>query len=83
MNGGQTIRFGQVLRRVDVEERIHGIGCPLLDRARVTPGEPVDPRLHEFLKYVLSRQGQEDVMKEGDFLPLTPSLLQEQLHKIE
>jgi len=47
------------------------------------PGEPVDPRLHEFLKYVLSRQGQEDVMKEGDFLPLTPSLLQEQLHKIE
>ena len=43
MNGGQTIRFGEVLRRVDVEERIHGIGCPLLDRARVTPGEPVDP----------------------------------------
>jgi len=47
------------------------------------PGEPADPRLHEFLRYVLSRQGQEDVMKEGDFLPLTPALLQEQLHKLE
>jgi phosphate transport system substrate-binding protein len=47
------------------------------------PGEPVDPRLHEFLKYVLSREGQQDVMTEGDFLPLTPPLLQEQLHKLE
>jgi phosphate transport system substrate-binding protein len=47
------------------------------------PGEPVDPKLHEFLRYVLSRQGQQDVMKEGDFLPLTPELLQEQLKKLE
>jgi phosphate transport system substrate-binding protein len=47
------------------------------------PGEPVDPKLHEFLRYVLSRQGQEDVLKEGDFLPLTPTLLQEQLRKLE
>jgi len=32
---------------------------------------------------VLSRQGQEDVMKEGDFLPLTPELLQQQLQLLE
>jgi phosphate transport system substrate-binding protein len=47
------------------------------------PDSPVDPRLKEFLRYVLSRQGQGDVMKEGDFLPLTPALLQEQLHKLD
>jgi phosphate transport system substrate-binding protein len=47
------------------------------------PGTPVDPRLKEFLRYVLSRQGQLDVMKEGDFLPLTPALLKEQLSKLE
>jgi phosphate transport system substrate-binding protein len=47
------------------------------------PGEPVDPKLHEFLRYVLSRQGQEDVLKEGDFLPLTPTLLQEELRKLQ
>jgi phosphate transport system substrate-binding protein len=47
------------------------------------PGTPVDPRLKEFLRYVLSRQGQQDVMKEGDFLPLTPALLKEQLAKLE
>ena len=47
------------------------------------PGTPVDPRLNEFLHYVLSRQGQEDVMKEGDFLPLTSQLLQQQLRLLE
>jgi phosphate transport system substrate-binding protein len=47
------------------------------------PGTPIDPKLHEFLRYVFSRQGQEDVMKEGDFLPLTPALVKEQLHNLE
>ena len=47
------------------------------------PGTPVDPRLKEFLRYVLSREGQAAVMKEGDFLPLTPALLNEQLRKLE
>lgn len=47
------------------------------------PGTPMDPKIHEFLAYVLSRQGQEDVMKEGDFLPLTPNLVHEQLQKIQ
>lgn len=47
------------------------------------PGTPIDPRLKEFLRYVLSQDGQADVMKEGDFLPLTPALLQEQLRKLE
>ena len=47
------------------------------------PGTAMDPKVHEFLAYVLSRQGQEDVMKEGDFLPLTPSLVHEQLQKIQ
>ena len=47
------------------------------------PGIAMDPMLREFLTYVLSRQGQEDVMKEGDFLPLTPNLLREQLGKIQ
>jgi ABC-type phosphate transport system substrate-binding protein len=44
---------------------------------------PVDPRIREFLRYVLSRQGQEDVVREGDHLPLTPALAQEQLKKFD
>lgn len=35
------------------------------------PGKPVDPKLREFLRYVLSRQGQQAVLREGrGYLPL-------------
>jgi phosphate transport system substrate-binding protein len=36
----------------------------------------------EFLKYVLSRQGQEDVLREGNYLPLTPKLASAELKRI-
>lgn len=51
-----------------------------IDRA---PGEPVDPRVKEFLTYVLSREGQETVARFGGYLPLTPQLAQEQLQKLQ
>ena len=35
-----------------------------------TPGKPLPPAVTEFLKFVLSRQGQALVLKEGVFLPL-------------
>lgn len=34
------------------------------------PGKPVDPVLAEFLRYVLSREGQQAVLDHGIFLPL-------------
>ncbi|MDE2262310.1 MAG: hypothetical protein KGL45_07295 [Gammaproteobacteria bacterium] len=39
------------------------------------PGEPADPKLREFLRYVLSRQGQQAVLRDGrGYLPiLAPS----------
>lgn len=43
---------------------------------------PVDPKVWEFLRYILSRQGQEDVEHEGDYLPLTPALVREQLEHL-
>jgi phosphate transport system substrate-binding protein len=47
------------------------------------PGTRVDPKLREFLRYVLSREGQETVAKEGSYLPLTPALVHEQLGKLD
>lgn len=38
----------------------------------------VDPKVKEFLRYILSRQGQEDVAREGGYLPLTAELAGEQ-----
>jgi phosphate transport system substrate-binding protein len=47
------------------------------------PGEPLDPKVREFLKFVLSEQGQQDVAKEGVFLPLTPKIVKEELAKVQ
>jgi phosphate transport system substrate-binding protein len=40
------------------------------------PGEALDPLRREFLKFVLSRQGQETVLKDG-YYPLTPPLVEQ------
>ncbi|HZZ92175.1 MAG TPA: substrate-binding domain-containing protein [Usitatibacter sp.] len=47
------------------------------------PGQPVEPKLKEFLKYILSRQGQKAVVRDGGYLPLTADVLREQLRKLE
>jgi phosphate transport system substrate-binding protein len=50
-------------------------------------GDPIDPKadtkVKEFLRYILSRQGQRAVRREGDFLPLTKKVLREQLAKLD
>ncbi len=47
------------------------------------PGKPLDPKLREFLRYVLSREGQETVKKSGGYLPLTAAVAREQLSKLD
>ena len=47
------------------------------------PGHPLDPRVREFLRFIFSRQGQELVGEEGEYLPLTPALAAAQLKKLE
>ncbi len=46
------------------------------------PGKPLDPLLKEFLKLVLSKEGQEVVVKDG-YLPLPPNIVQQELAKLE
>lgn len=43
----------------------------------------VDPKIKEFLLYILSQEGQEDIVREGDYLPLSPALAAEQCRKLE
>ncbi len=45
------------------------------------PGKPLDPIVKEFLKLILSKEGQEVVVKDG-YLPLTPKVVQEELAKL-
>ncbi|WP_263366260.1 PstS family phosphate ABC transporter substrate-binding protein [Edaphobacter bradus] len=47
------------------------------------PGKPFDPRLKEFLKFVLSREGQQIVVDDGMFIPLNPEAAHETLRKLD
>lgn len=47
------------------------------------PGQPLDPKVKEFLKLILSRQGQQAVADDRVFLPLPPAVLREELKKLE
>ena len=47
------------------------------------PDQPVDPKVKEFLRYILSRDGMAAVVRDSSYLPLTEGLIREQLHKLE
>ena len=52
----------------------------VIDRA---PGQPIDPKVKEFLRYILSREGQEAVVRDGRYLPLTAEAITQELKKVE
>jgi phosphate transport system substrate-binding protein len=47
------------------------------------PGKTLEPKIKEFLKAVLSREGQDVVAKEGIYIPLTPQVVAEELAKLD
>ena len=47
------------------------------------PGNPLDARLLEFLKFVLSREGQQTVVDDGMFIPLNPTADREEEQKLQ
>jgi len=47
------------------------------------PGGPIDPKVKEFLRYILSSEGQTQVMRDGKYLPLTAETVRAQLKLLE
>ena len=46
------------------------------------PGQPLDPLVKEFLRFALSREGQETVVKDG-YLPIASSIAEQELKKLD
>jgi phosphate transport system substrate-binding protein len=46
------------------------------------PGKPLEPKVREFLRLVLSKQGQQVVADEGVYIPLTPGVVREERAKL-
>jgi len=50
---------------------------------RRTNDKPLDPRIDAFVRFVLSPEGQAVVQSKDGFLPLTPKMQADQIHKLE
>jgi phosphate transport system substrate-binding protein len=75
--------------RASVASRVYPLSRPVyfaytIDSEKTEIADPrVDPKVREFLRYILSRQGQQDVAREGVYLPLPAAVVAEQLKKLE
>jgi phosphate transport system substrate-binding protein len=47
------------------------------------PGRPLDPKLKEYLLYILSREGQEALERDGKYLPLPGSVARQELSRLD
>jgi phosphate transport system substrate-binding protein len=52
----------------------------VLDRE---PGKPIDPKIKEFLRYVLSREGQDAVTRDEAYIPLSADSARRQLQRLD
>jgi phosphate transport system substrate-binding protein len=68
-------------------ETLHDRSYPMFDRiyayADRESGKPMDPKVAEFLRFVLSQEGQAEVMRDGKYLPLTAEVVRAQLTRLE
>lgn len=65
----------------DALDKTYPLSRPLYIYVVQDPRKPLDPLVEEFLRFVLSRQGQEVVIKDG-YLPLTAKMVAEELAKL-
>lgn len=67
-------------------ETLHDRSYPLYDQiyayVNATDSKHLDPKVLEFLRFIVSREGQAAVMRDGKYLPLTAPVAKAQLAKL-
>lgn len=66
----------------NVAARSYPLSRPVRFYINSGPAIPADKNVVEFLRYILSREGQQQVGREGDFLPLTAAVVRDELAKL-
>lgn len=68
-------------------ETVRDRSYPLINEiffyANKAPGQRMEPKVEEFLRFVLSREGQEQVQREGRYTPLTAAVVNAELAELE
>ncbi len=49
----------------------------------IAPGQPLNPKVQEFMRYILSRQGQQDLIAPGNYYPMPAAMAARQLEKLK
>lgn len=69
--------------RATVQNRTYPLTRSVYMFLNRAPGKALSPQVKEFMRFVLSRQGQEEVVELGSYLPLTAAFAREQLRKLD
>jgi len=67
----------------NVHDRTYPMYADVFFYMNRNPKKPLDPKLKEYLRFILSREGQEQVVRDGKYLPLTADVVREELKKLE
>jgi phosphate transport system substrate-binding protein len=79
LNGGPYV----VPSKASFQDRSYPLVRSLYIYLNRKPGTAIEPRFKEFLRYILSKQGQDAVARNGNYLPLPAAEVIEQLKKLD
>jgi phosphate transport system substrate-binding protein len=71
------------LTRENVQNRSYPLYDAVYLYANGSPEHPMNPKVKEFLRFVLSREGQTAIAQDGKYLPLTKEVVDAQLKKLQ
>ena len=66
-----------------VRSRQYPLSRPMKVYLNPNPKEGLDPKVSEFLRFILSHEGQDAVQQQGSYFPLAPPIAAAQLKKLE
>lgn len=67
----------------NLRERVYPLYDEIYAYADHVPGQAIDPKVKEYLRFIVSREGQAEVMRDGKYLPLTAKVVNEQLKNLD
>ena len=66
-----------------IRARVYPLYDEIFAYADAKDAATLDPKVREYLRFIVSREGQEAVMRDGKYLPLTAAVSRAQLKKLE
>ena len=67
----------------NVRNRVYPLHDQVYMYTNHLPGKPMDPKVKEYLRYILSQEGQTEIVHDGKYLPLTAEVVHEMLKRLE